>query len=97
MVTLETNIGIRDINWVQEFCDIALVKYTFKLTQYSESTGKFGIIHYVAVVIEADQTRFNEDESMVMLRTGMTLLDHINLYCEHPPHIWNTLEDKEEV
>ena len=92
MFELKTNISVRDTAWVQEFCNIVLKDCKFELHTY-DKTVSFGIEINVLIKIYVSKEVFEEIDTILTLRSGMTLLDHVNLYCKHPPYFWNKEKD----
>ncbi len=94
MIQLKTTISLLNIAWVEEFCNIALKEFKFEISQY-DKVIEYGAERNVLIKIYTDQESFDKMDIMLSLRSGLTLLGHINIYCEHHPCFWNKEEKYE--
>ena len=95
MIRLETKISVVHGGWVREFCKRVFPDNKCEFSHYDVVEG-FAISRYIIVNIDISKELFDEAEVMVKLRSGMSLLDHINLYCRTGPDNWANINEEEE-
>jgi hypothetical protein len=79
-VILDTEVSVSSVYRVETFLDEVLANVDYVLAHHEVKTA-YGTSNKVRVIINDPNCTFADAEVMCKLRSGMTLIDHINLYC----------------